>query len=271
MWRVIGSSVTGSSHTAECSVCQDSHARKIVSHRANQVLLLACSDGAGSAPKSNVGSRVACDEAIVAAEDIFCCCDASSWDREALLTIARRVHNALLRTATDNQHSIEELHCTLLFAAIAADRAAFFQIGDGAIVVLTQAVYTPVFWPQSGEFAGTTYFITFADFERYLECQFIEESIGDVALFTDGIERLVLDFRGKNAHQPFFSQMMDRLLMSTVPERLEVVLGQYLDSPAVNDRTDDDKTLILATRRDCRASNPDGGGQTSSPAVDADA
>jgi hypothetical protein len=42
--------------------------------------------------------------------------------------------------------------------------------------------------------------------------------------------------------------MFARLRAATGSERLAEGLRQFLDSPAVNQRSDDDKTLVLATR-----------------------
>ena len=44
--------------------------------------------------------------------------------------------------------------------------SAFLEIGDGAIVILDDGVLRPVFWPQSGEYLNTTYFVTDSDFDN---------------------------------------------------------------------------------------------------------
>jgi hypothetical protein len=59
---------------------------------------------------------------------------------------------------------------------------------------------------------------------------------------------LALSYASKSAHQPFFARMFAALRKVGDREDLVVPLRQFLDSPAVNDRTDDDKTLVLATR-----------------------
>ncbi|MGC8000370.1 protein phosphatase 2C domain-containing protein, partial [Salmonella enterica] len=67
-----------------------------------------------------------------------------------------------------------------------------------------------------------------------------------------GIERLVLDFGQRAAHAPFFERMIAPVAGAASSGRntnLCQALGSYLDSEAVNARTDDDKTLILAARR----------------------
>ncbi|HEX7968681.1 MAG TPA: protein phosphatase 2C domain-containing protein, partial [Stellaceae bacterium] len=145
--------------------------------------------------------------------------------------------------------------------AIAEDRAVFFQIGDGAIVVSPRHDrdgYGWVFWPQHGEFANTTNFVTQRDAANALEIEIRPGPIDEVALFTDGIERLVLDLRGKTAHAPFFRPLF-RWLAGTKPsEKSETspALAQYLGSKQVCDRTDDDKTLVMATRRPAPQDKP---------------
>ena len=72
-----------------------------------------------------------------------------------------------------------------------------------------------------------------------------------LAVFTDGIERLVLDFADLTPHEPFFSSMIIPVERSEKGGRLSGLsqsLHAFLDSDKVNDRTDDDKTLILAAR-----------------------
>ena len=71
-----------------------------------------------------------------------------------------------------------------------------------------------------------------------------------MALFTDGLQTLALDYT-RAAHSPFFAPMFAALSSETEPGGLLGPLSAFLESPAVNERTDDDKTLILATRKSC--------------------
>jgi hypothetical protein len=62
----------------------------------------------------------------------------------------------------------------------------------------------------------------------------------------------VLDFAEKRPHAPFFNGIIRPVEQSQSPgsdRQLASALSRYLDSPAVNERTDDDKSLILASRR----------------------
>jgi hypothetical protein len=149
-----------------------------------------------------------------------------------------------------------EFACTILAAIIGEGRAAFFQIGDGAIVVSNRSEpddYGWIFWPQHGEFANQTNFITQDNALDLLELEIEHRCVDEVA-FTDGIERLVLDLSKRTAHPPFFRTLFGWLVNTdSTPVDAEIpsssVLERYLGSKQINDRTDDDKTLILASRR----------------------
>jgi hypothetical protein len=146
---------------------------------------------------------------------------------------------------------VREFACTLLTAIVAPRHAAFAQVGDGAIVVWRENAYQTVFWPQTGEYANTTYFLTNPDYEDRLEFRILEEEVEELALFTDGLQMLALHYQSRTVHGPFFAPMFQALHRAANAEELDGPLVRFLTSRAVNDRTDDDKTLILATRRAC--------------------
>jgi hypothetical protein len=117
--------------------------------------------------------------------------------------------------------------------------------------------YRWVFWPQHGEFANTTNFVTQRHASRALEIATHDGPVDEIAIFTDGIERLVLDLSARTAHAPFFRPLF-RWLASAEPVAAGAAappIAQYLGSKQVCDRTDDDKTLILATRRPATAAS----------------
>ena len=107
----------------------------------------------------------------------------------------------------------------------------------------------PALWPQSGEYANCTWFVTDDELASRVEFASVE-GVHEIALLTDGLQGLALRFLGREAHGPFFEPMFARLRRerSGRGTRLDGELRAFLDSPAVNRRTDDDKTLVLATR-----------------------
>jgi len=254
-WRYAYASVTGTSHDKSGAPCQDAGACRVVeSNGGGAVLLALASDGAGSARRSEEGSRLAVELFL---DDFGAACRThgiAAIDRPFILAWLARLRRKIAARAARAGIRAGDYACTALGAVIAADRAVFFQIGDGAIVVSRRNApgeYDWVFWPQHGEFANTTNFVTQRDAARALEIEIRQGPIEEVALFTDGIERLVLDLGAKTAHSPFFRPLFRWLAGNAPPQTGEIspAIANYLGSKQVCDRTDDDKTLIMATRR----------------------
>lgn len=111
--------------------------------------------------------------------------------------------------------------------------------------------FFPVFWPESGKYANMTYFLTDEDAFAHLRIKLFQDAHDEIAMFSDGMQRLALVYESKAAFKPFFEPMFVRLRKSDIAEcdMLSGQLALFLNSPKVNERTDDDKTLILATRK----------------------
>jgi Protein phosphatase 2C len=148
--------------------------------------------------------------------------------------------------------------CTLLVAVVDERRGVFFQVGDGAIVYRhADGGYRPALWPHNGEYANCTWFLTDEDLASRVESTSVED-VHEIALLTDGLQALALRFLVREAHGPFFEPMFARLRRERGRRRtrLHGELRAFLESPAVNRRTDDDKTLVLATRLPATLSVP---------------
>ena len=74
------------------------------------------------------------------------------------------------------------------------------------------------------------------------------DEVLDAALLSDGLQLLALDYAHRAAHRPFFAPFL-QALRSAPQGELTVPLAEYLASEAISRRTDDDRTLVLATRR----------------------
>lgn len=251
MWKFVYSSVIGTSHIRSSQPCQD--ASRVVCHHSQgrDVLIAVCADGAGSAAWSGEGAILARDTAIAALcgliDGELRLADITKADIVSVCKSAR----AALRDASHSLGvAIRELASTLLIAIVDESDAVFVQLGDGAIVVNDVNGFRWVFWPQNGEYANTTYFLTDEGFEERLQVLVEEDvAIDEIALFTDGLERLALSFAKRVVHGPFLEPMLDHLRRISDASSLSQPLCAFLSSDGVNARTDDDKTLILATRR----------------------
>jgi hypothetical protein len=219
------------------------------------VLVAVVADGAGSAAYAEIGAQSACSLLI---EEIEALMDGEKSVRDLTREFAEgwvvRLQKQIAARAEAEALRPRDFACTTLAAVVGPDCAAFLQIGDGAIVVAAEEAadeYGWVFWPQQGEYENVTCFVTEPAAPERLEHALVEGRIGEIALFTDGLQRLALQFATREAHAPFFRPMFApvRAADGGYSETLSSALARYLDLPQVNHRTDDDKTLVLATRR----------------------
>jgi hypothetical protein len=255
-WRIVRASVVGSSHVKTGAPCQDFSLHELIESTASgPVLVAVISDGAGSAKEAAAGSSSAC-HAFVSLVRLFIADGGTvpSLDRTQAESWLNDIAEQLERKAEENGHDIRDYACTLLAAIIGDDAAAFIQIGDGAIVTShgEEDGWTWVFWPQHGEFANTTNFVVSANALEVLEFELAPRRVDEIASFTDGLENLVLHHSTKTVHDPFFNALLRPIRLSNSvghDQDLSEKLKLYLDSPAFCDRTDDDKTLLIASRK----------------------
>ena len=250
-WRWISASVKGTSHVKSATECQDSHLCEELNSDDGEVLLLLVSDGAGSAQRSAIGSRLLCEtirEEVVKylAEEG----QVSLINSRLIANWIETFRSEVILLAEGEGLTEREFACTLVGAVIGSRTAAFFQVGDGAAVYSLTAggPYRLAFWPERGEYENTTYFATQATFFEQLQFLLLDGSVSEACILSDGLQRLALNYQTREAHSPFFGGLFPSV--RSTPEVELTAMGEklssYLDSPKVNERTDDDKTLILA-------------------------
>jgi hypothetical protein len=131
--------------------------------------------------------------------------------------------------------------------------SAFAQIGDGTIVTPESGTdaWAWLFWPQRGEYANTTSFLTDPNAMDELQVDTLANAQHEVAIFTDGLQHLVLHYEEQTVHSPFFERMIRPIRASTASgedHQLSAGLERYLGSTPVTARADDDLTLVMASR-----------------------
>jgi len=250
-WRYAAASAVGTSHVKQQRSCEDAHRCEVLQTAAGEAVLAAfVSDGAGSALRAEAGSELACSLALDEVRNLLEAGGGiADLDIPFVTAWLARLRAEVIARAEAEGLRPREFACTLLGAVVGPESAAFFQVGDGAIVVPDQEDYRWIFWPASGEYENSTYFATEANAAEHLQHAYVEQPIEELALFSDGLQRLVLDFRNRTAPAPFFRSMLSWVRTGSGAESLSDRLSEHLSSPLINERTDDDKTLILATRR----------------------
>ncbi len=250
-WKAIGSSVLGAGHVATGKPCEDAVKYSIVHGKDNEETLVCCvSDGAGSAQYAVFASTLCVGRVAAALEGSAI--DGEEVGEEAIFALLEEVYDELANEAVAQDVEINEFSCTLLGCYITAQRGVFFQVGDGAIIRNdASGFYIPVWMPQNGEYQNSTTFLIDDKNMGHVKISIVEEPITEVGLFTDGLQMLALNMEAENVHQPFFAPLFKYLRLAGDAAKVGVLqskLEAYLDSTQINERTDDDKTLFLATR-----------------------
>jgi hypothetical protein len=201
-------------------------------------IIAAVSDGAGSAEHAREGAAITCQTFLELAIPLF----SGAIEPSCLVaSVQKKIPSAQLES-----HS-----CTFVGAIAGPKGALILQIGDGACIVKQPSTteFSVPIWPEETEFLNHTFFVTMADAEDHLRVHRLEEPIEQLALFTDGLQHLVLDLKTQQPHQPFFRSVFEKL--ASVPEqdiKASWWLERTLASDPVTKRTDDDTSIVIAKR-----------------------
>jgi len=255
-WKLVFASVSGTSHDDGEAGCQDvSDCRVLTGSDDTEVLIAVAADGAGSARRAREGAALACSLFINELEALFSTGgNIAAISHEFVKDWLTRFQNEVVARATAEELNPRDFACTFLAAVLGEESSVFMQIGDGLIVIPSveePEEYCWAFWPQRGEYANMTNFATDADAGEKLEHTLVSHRIDEVAVLTDGLQDLTVQYETQLVHTPFFRPIFEWLRPASEAsfKNLTTAMTAYLQSEKVNERTNDDKTLILATRR----------------------
>lgn len=247
-WSWIAQSVIGTSHKTRDQKLQDAHRAFVVSAGDRQIFVGLVADGAGSARLGGQGAILTCKvfarriKALISFSQII-------PDRVAIEAIVDEIRDTLFFLSNKRNLRLKDLATTFVGIITDGKYTQLIHIGDGAAVLKLRSTgeWIVPSWPNNGEYASTTFFITDEQLTE-LRILDIKNDISAVAIFSDGLERLALDFSNKLPFTKFLDPMIDPVLKGTdgLNAVLQSSLADFLNSGRVNSRTDDDKTLILA-------------------------
>ena len=255
-WRIAHASAIGLAHINQNTECQDRFAcRTVKTASEGEVLIAVVADGAGSTTDGQTGAEVACE---IFAEEIADFLNTKNASLKSLnADFGRRwigyFQSKIGATAKENKKELRDYASTLVGAVIGENSAAFYQIGDGGIVFSASGAsnsYRFAIAPQESEYVNVTDFITDETAAERLRFELVEEAVEDLILFSDGIYAVAVDYQNNRPHEPFLMPMIAPLrsgngALNGLNEKLE----KFLASEKMNEKTDDDKTIILASRR----------------------
>jgi len=249
MWRVVAASAVGTSHTATGTACQDDCFAQVETIPAKSPLLtIFVADGAGSAVHGGTGAELAIEAATAFVGQHYAQDVAFALNHHWAVKFIQAVRAKIYAVADQQGARARDYACTFLGVVASPIAALLMQIGDGGIVVdVGNGLEVPIA-PMVGEYANMTNFVTDENAIDVLTVATLSARLEKVAVFSDGIQRLALNMAANTAHAPFFMPFFTCLAAATAGQEddLQAKLALFLQSPAVNERTDDDKTLALA-------------------------
>ncbi len=249
---MVAASVRGTSHERGGLPCQDVHRWRILP---DGTLLAAVADGAGSAACAEVGAACAAEYALNAlhAELTRLPTDLHSEATEPvlrhLLTEALRAAQGALETEAGTRDiPLRDLATTLILVLATSQGAVALQVGDGAAIVgAGDGTLHSLTIPPAAEYANETIFLTSEEAMETAQFAAYAGPVAQVAVFSDGLQRLALRLPEGTPYPPFFNPLFRFVTEATDGALAYSQLVAFLSSPRIVARADDDLTLLLAS------------------------
>lgn len=253
-WRIYAASATGTSHVGKGIPCQDAFAF----HAEGERLVAVVCDGAGSASRSDQGSRLVADTVTRVLSERLRTGSADWDDEDAFEAIASEAietaRAALIDIADAAKASLSSYAATLVGFAGDGQRGWFFHIGDGIGVAEALSASeasadesSVVSAPENGEYSNETYFVTGDAWRQHLRVLAVTAPTARLALMSDGAMPFAMDKGNTGLFKPFIEPVA-RYLASVGEDDGSRALFGTLDDPRTHGITSDDKTLLIALR-----------------------
>lgn len=245
-WRLAQASVAGRYHRDCGRATDDAFAVRQIERDGEQLLLVVLADGAGSARCGGEAAALSCQSAAaLIGADLAAGCRA---DPAAATRWLLGIREGLAQRAAASHNDLDDYASTLLLSVLDPRHGAFYaQLGDGAIVRRDALGCAPVFWPDCGDYANQTHFLSDGHWQQWLRWQHDDRLPLGLCLFSDGLQHLALDYAQQCAHGPFFEPLF--LAARNCPPGAEATLSArlqaLLSAPAVEARSSDDRSLLL--------------------------
>lgn len=261
-WLLSEASVQGKGHVDANLPNQD--AVSIRTSDDGHIVAAVVSDGAGTASKSQHGSRMAADfmsrSLLLIGEDIRINQLSINQITERLIGEIDQLRNELDPAGG----ALRDYHCTLVGCLIMPGFGFICQIGD-SIALATRFVivgsgssssvdYFPddrTHWyeVERGEYANETHFLTESDWRKHLRVSPIPDDVDAVVMMTDGAMD-VATTKGK-VFRGFLSNLIGRIIATSPRAERQKIIGDWLADHQTHRVTGDDKTIFTAIRKPC--------------------
>jgi hypothetical protein len=239
---------------------------------------IAVADGAGSAAQAEVGAWLSVKVALGTLARLFEAPDGGPATDDRAVE-ASRLGSLPLAALVNAQVALEghaassgipsrQLACTLMVLLLGPGVVAAAGVGDGAAVVeLAGGRLETLLRPDCGEYANETTFLTSAGAIESAQRAVLVEPVESLAVMTDGVRSLALHRADWAPFDRFFAPVFGFLKREGDAAAAGAAVRGMLRSEGVRSRTDDDVTLLVATRQ--TLSRRSQGGGAAGPEADA--
>lgn len=242
--RMAFSAVAGRKKGVARGACQDA----VFGKSLNGVSCIALSDGAGSRRLSGTGARrtvqIVVNLVLENFDQIFD--QVSQGDINAPKTqIVRSIKEELSTDHFARRGDLEEYACTLIFAAAKENRLLLGHLGDGMAFSIENGNGEVASWPENGEFANETFFVTANDaVERLRLSTEVLEAPRSILLASDGAAVSLLK-RADSTVAPAVAKLCE-WTTSRARKEMNAVLKANLEGMFRDKTTDDCSIAIMA-------------------------
>jgi hypothetical protein len=244
--RLASASVCGAGHEKTGLPCQDAHCWQELMPG---LVVVAVADGAGSAPLSQVGAETAAAAAVAQVES-----RAELWHdgggsddhwQGLLAETVLSARTAVEKEAVTRSASVADLATTLILVVAGRDFVAATQIGDGAVVIQDAVSMVSLVRPAATEYLNETVFLTSANALHSQQTVIWRGSPSHLAVLSDGLQMAALRMPSGDPHPGFFKPLFQYLSQQDDTAAAGQALRDFLSSPRLRQRTDDDVTLVM--------------------------
>lgn len=227
---------TGLDHIKRGEVCQDA----VLAVSNGDLFLIAVSDGAGSARKSQIGSSLLLE-----------CIHNKFGSLSPLLETSETVLKDLLIAGVedfrcacasyDDDSELSDFACTLVgVVGISSGIMLSFHLGDGAIIAFRDSECLLLSSPENGEYSNETFFVTMDSWREHLRLNVESVPLACIMVMTDGVTPFALTSSG-----PFikFLQPLYKFICDNKEVEIQAGLHSTLSGERAQSICRDDKAL----------------------------
>jgi hypothetical protein len=214
------------------------------------MVVIIVADGAGAAPRAEVGSELASSSALDYVVASVESAEPSDYEFDWTALVRGAIGSAIesIQVEAAAQCVPMDYYATTLTIVIAMPKLVIAaQVGDGMVFVAGQdGGIVRLTVPQRGEYSNETNMLTSANARDTIQITFWRDPVTGIAVMSDGLLPITTVLPYYKPYFPFFTNLFAFLRHSDDHEQATGKLKSFLMSDRVQDGTGDDLTLVLS-------------------------